>query len=193
MSTILVTHPLPNTQYYAVFDDGGVWTQATSPNDPEALAQLFGEVSSPGTYDAVIFQDTDYTLAFGTSAGFNTKFEGSSTAGIFMAFHIFQADTDAPQSYNSYAEVELGDLVTLRYEATGGGSIIGETVQTLQEGALGTPVEASADIGHVFMRWSDNNTSPTRQDGAANVTYTAIFVSDVVGDANKLVYSQYRK
>ena len=64
----------------------------------------------------------------------------------------------------------------ISYLAGAGGSIDGETLQTLLEGQTGKQVTAVALEGYEFVSWDDGVTEPSRTDTAsANVVYTAIF------------------
>lgn len=66
----------------------------------------------------------------------------------------------------------------LEYLATEGGSISGNTEQSVESGKNGTEVTAIPDNGYVFDRWSDDNSNnPARTDTNvnSNVIATAIF------------------
>ena len=70
-----------------------------------------------------------------------------------------------------------GDIYTIEYRATPGGSIDGESFQVLDLGKDGTEVTAIADEGYVFNMWSDGVLSATRKDPyGADLTVTARFV-----------------
>ncbi|MFC1857034.1 DUF1566 domain-containing protein [Thermodesulfobacteriota bacterium] len=60
------------------------------------------------------------------------------------------------------------NLHTLTYTAGANGSISGETSQTVEHGADGSPVEAVADTGYHFTQWSDGSAANPRTD--TNVT-----------------------
>ncbi|GEM_PF-4678861 len=66
---------------------------------------------------------------------------------------------------------------TLTYAAGAGGSLTGETSQTVNYGADGTAVEAVPDTGYHFVKWSDDSTANPRTDTnvTANVDVTASF------------------
>ncbi|MCI9010103.1 MAG: hypothetical protein HFE27_02845 [Clostridia bacterium] len=59
----------------------------------------------------------------------------------------------------------------IRYEATEGGRIIGETVQTRKFQEDFSQVEAVADEGYVFVRWSDRVLAYRRIDGTLKAYY----------------------
>ena len=65
---------------------------------------------------------------------------------------------------------------TIRYTNTEGGTVEGETVQTVQSWQEGTAVRAVAAEGYVFVGWSDGKTEPERSDTVyAEAEYQAIF------------------
>ena len=65
---------------------------------------------------------------------------------------------------------------TIRYTNTEGGTVEGETVQTVQSWQEGTTVRAVAAEGYVFVGWSDGKTEPERSDTVyAEAEYQAIF------------------
>ena len=68
-------------------------------------------------------------------------------------------------------------VFTLTYTAGEGGTVEGETAQTVKQGGDATPVTAVADEGYEFVAWSDEVTTATRQDTAVskNLTVTARF------------------
>lgn len=55
-------------------------------------------------------------------------------------------------------------LYTLSYHAGVHGVLTGDTLQTVLPGADGTPVEAIADYGYMFVQWSDGHTGNPRTD-----------------------------
>lgn len=67
---------------------------------------------------------------------------------------------------------------SIRYQATSGGTILGETEQIVREGENGTEVIAVADEGYIFLRWSDGKTEHARQEESvqANSSFTAEFI-----------------
>ena len=68
--------------------------------------------------------------------------------------------------------------LTLTYAAGTGGSIIGETSQTVQYGESGTAVTAVPEEGYEFVRWSDGVQTAARTDDnvTADISVTAEFV-----------------
>ena len=72
--------------------------------------------------------------------------------------------------------VRVGSF-TLNYTAAEGGSISGDANQTVAYGASGTAVEAIANEGYRFVKWSDGLTTATREDAnvQADLSVTAEF------------------
>ena len=73
------------------------------------------------------------------------------------------------------------DTCTLTYIAGTGGSISGETRQTVSHGSDGAPVTAEPDSGYYFVDWSDGVATASRTDASvtADITVTAAFNADV--------------
>lgn len=68
---------------------------------------------------------------------------------------------------------------TLTYQAGANGSITGTAVQTVDDGADGTPVTAAANAGYQFVDWSDGATANPRTDTSvhADLVVTASFAA----------------
>lgn len=73
---------------------------------------------------------------------------------------------------------EEGEPFTLTYTAGPGGTVSGETAQSVVPGANGAPVTAVPDEGFAFVSWSDGSVANPRTDLAvgANLSVTANFV-----------------
>ena len=71
---------------------------------------------------------------------------------------------------------------TLRYSAGTGGSITGNSSQTVNRGANGTAVTAVANTGYTFTKWSDDKTTNPRTDTnvQGNINVTAQFEESAV-------------
>lgn len=67
---------------------------------------------------------------------------------------------------------------TLKYAASEGGGVTGETEQVVQEGEDGSTVTAVADFGYKFVKWSDGVTTAERTDRevSGDITVTAEFI-----------------
>ena len=96
----------------------------------------------------------------------------------------------APATYTAEFAIKT---FTVNYTAGEGGSISGQTTQTVDFGQSGTEVTAVADVGYIFKQWSDGKTNPTRSDLPVDnmtvkaefdkvyaVPYTQTFDDDVV-------------
>ena len=93
-----------------------------------------------------------------------------------------ELSTDNPYSFivtddaELVAEFEIATY-TLTYTASEGGSISGETTQTVTYGQSGTEVEAVPNEGYQFLRWSDGLATAKRTDSdvQGDMSVTAIF------------------
>lgn len=66
---------------------------------------------------------------------------------------------------------------TITYRAGQHGSLSGDTVQSVEQGKDGTPVEALPEAGYRFVRWSDGKTDNprTERNVQGDLTVTAEF------------------
>lgn len=80
---------------------------------------------------------------------------------------------------NEYILGPLGEF-TLSYTAGPGGTIAGDTLQSVMQYADGASVRAESEAGAVFTRWSDGITGAERQDVNVtnDITVTAHFSSE---------------
>ena len=90
-----------------------------------------------------------------------------------------RTDSNVTSDITVTAEFRRIEL-TLTYAAGTGGSITGETSQTVLYGESGTAVTAVPDEGYEFVRWSDGVTTATRTDSnvTSDITVTAEFAPD---------------
>ena len=88
--------------------------------------------------------------------------------------------TDTDVAGNISVTAEFASLCHLTYVAGEGGTIEGETVQSVPVGGSGTAVTAMPNEGYAFVRWSDGVTTATRTDTdvAGNISVTAEFEID---------------
>ena len=70
-------------------------------------------------------------------------------------------------------------MYTLTYTSDGGGMLMGNTLQEVENGKNGTTVAAVAYEGYKFAKWDDNVLTATRTETAvsATKTYKALFVA----------------
>ena len=87
-----------------------------------------------------------------------------------------RTDYNVQANLNVTAEFDL-PIYTLSYTASEGGSISGQATQTVQHGGSGSEVEAVAQEGYRFVKWSDGRTTAKRTDYnvQGNLTVTAEF------------------
>ena len=88
--------------------------------------------------------------------------------------------TDTDVAGNISVTAEFASLCHLTYMAGEGGTIEGETVQSVPVGGGGTAVTAVPNEGYAFVRWSDGVTTATRTDAdvTGNISVTAEFEID---------------
>ena len=88
-----------------------------------------------------------------------------------------RTDSNVQRDSSVTAIFELIPTYTLTYTAGEGGSIKGNNTQTVREGQSGTEVEAVANEGYKFVKWSDGRTTAKRTDSnvQANLSVTAEF------------------
>ena len=88
--------------------------------------------------------------------------------------------TDTDVVGNLSVTAEFASLCHLTYVAGEGGTIEGETVQSVPVGGSGTAVTAMPNEGYAFVRWSDGVTTATRMDTdvAGNISVMAEFEID---------------
>ena len=88
--------------------------------------------------------------------------------------------TDTDVAGNISVTAEFASLCHLTYVAGEGGTIEGETVQSVPVGGSGTAVTAVPNERYAFVRWSDGVATATRTDTdvAGNISVTAEFEID---------------
>jgi hypothetical protein len=168
------------------------------------LANLPGAENTPsGTHDVITRVDQisagDYfdnvTLVLqkaGTSAVFGFKLKNAIALGNFeLGANDEDEAVNAIEFTAHYDPTDLDEepweifnpledaltWYTLTYIAGANGSVIGNTVQTVEGGEDGTAVYAHPNELYEFVNWSDTSTDNPRQDTsvAGNITVTANF------------------
>ncbi len=144
-------------------------------------------------------KDLEYSLDGGATS---TTVPGTSITGNQYSFQITASGTysiavriidNAGNVSNEWDDVDVkkdgiivysNSYTTLTYTAGEGGTIEGETVQTVGHGADGTPVKAVPNPGYHFVGWSDGVSTPERTDTnvQGNINVTAVFARNVVED-----------
>ena len=76
------------------------------------------------------------------------------------------------------------NVITVVYEVDGGGTILGDDVQTINKGEGASRVTAVANDGWIFIGWDDGYKNPTRIDEGLteDTVFVAIFENDGSGD-----------
>ncbi len=99
-----------------------------------------------------------------------TGWSGGGCMGIDPCTVTMNADTTVTANFAI-------NTFSLTYAAGAGGSLTGETSQTVNYGEDGTPVDAVANTGYHFVNWSDGSTVNPRTDTnvTADVAVTANF------------------
>ncbi len=104
----------------------------------------------------------------------NYKFAGWSDGDT----NATKRSGDFRKDQTVYAYFHIDPCYTVTYSAEEGGYITGETNQIVYEYKDSISVTATPiDDNHVFVRWSDGSTNPTRQESRVNKnqSYTAYF------------------
>lgn len=86
--------------------------------------------------------------------------------------HMTAQEELADEYKNVVIMVEAASAVTVKYMAETGGTIQGETLQTIVKSGSTTEVTAAAAAGYTFIKWSDGITTEKRSD--QNVTESKI-------------------
>jgi len=130
-------------------------------------------VKANGTITSTATANTGYVFKSWEGSGGGTA-TGQETNMITVA--NVTADGGV---YTAKFEKQAAETVTLTYNTDGNGKVNGEptVTQTINKGANGTAVTATANDGYDFDEWSDGNKNSSRTD--TNVqeskTYTAKF------------------
>jgi len=179
---------VPNANYHFVkWDDGVMTAKRTDKNvtaDKTVTAEfalntytLTYEPGDGGTITGQLLQ----TVAHG---GDGTEVTAVPNAG----YHFVKWDDEKTEATRKETNVTESKTYTAIFEADAttytltyipgeGGTIRGETTQTVAAGGSGTEVEAVANTGYKFKKWDDGLTTAKRTDAnvSADKTYTAEF------------------
>ena len=115
--------------------------------------------------------------------------ETTSVAAVPNAGYVFKqwndGRTDNPRTdvvgtEDKIYTAEFAKTYTLTYIAEEHGKILGKAEQVVLEGENGEEVEAKANAGYHFVKWSDEKMETKRTDLAvmADATYKALFEAD---------------
>ncbi|MFA5646792.1 MAG: InlB B-repeat-containing protein [Bacteroidales bacterium] len=193
-----------NAGYHFVqWSDGVTIAERT---DTEVTADItvaaeFAKDSAPVTYTLTYAVGANGTL---TGEAIQTVEEGADgtavTAVANAGYHFVQWSdglTANPRTDENvtgditvaaeFAEDAVSVTYTLTYTAGTNGTLTGEAIQTVEEGADGTAVAAVANAGYHFVKWSDDKTANPRTD--ANVTADITVVAEFAEDAGSVTYT----
>ena len=90
--------------------------------------------------------------------------------------------TDTDVAGNVSVTAEFASLCHLTYVAGEGGTIEGETVQSVPVGGSGMAVKAVPNEGYTFVRWSDGVTTATRTDTDINSDINVTAEFDIIAN-----------
>ena len=182
---------VPSIGYSFVSWDDGLTTASRSD----------GPITEDLTFTAT-FEINEYTLQFnvtpgGTLTGDTTQVitHGQDGTEVIAAAEpgynfagwsdgvmtLARTPTNVTSSGTFTAIFEQIGEYTIQFNATAGGSIIGNTTQIILEGEDGTEVTAVADPGFNFVGWDDGfgGVSRTPTNVTSSGTFTAIFEQDL--------------
>lgn len=115
------------------------------------------------------------TVAFTLTPGIGQRIASASGCGGTLVGDRF---TTAPATADCAVSIVFAPLqFALQYLAGAHGAIGGDALQTVDYGGSGTEVQAIADVGYQFDRWSDDYPDASRTDAnvTANLSVTALF------------------
>jgi hypothetical protein len=138
-----------------------------------------------------VTQTANGTIAPGTTTpvfGANQTFSITPSNGYSVATVTVDGSSVTPTSSYTFTNVTTTHTLTatyaintytLTYTAGANGSISGTTPQTVNYGASGSAVTATANSGYAFASWSDSSTANPRTDTNVtnNISVTANFVA----------------
>ncbi len=181
-SDAYVTYWSGGTEYVAQIG-GGTWAIKTS------FPGTAGAISSKNSSIGIAYVDgghVKYIESAGTS--FTPAADigaGSAPVPVLGSRHVYYQD-GANVALVSSTEVAAPITYTLAYAAGTGGSIAGNTSQTVVQGASGTEVSAIANEGYYFTGWSDGVQTAARTDTnvQASLSVTANFAAVTIEISN---------
>ena len=164
------------------------WETNQKPNRIDGVPEIETATTRVGTTGEIdlltIFEDADGdTLSYEVSidGGENVSAARSyiyTPSEVGVKTFVFVAYDGAVYSDDTYTiTITAVGEHTLTYLAGDNGSITGSSPQTVWYGENGTAVEAVADTGYHFAKWSDESTDNPRRDKnvTADIEVTALF------------------
>ncbi|WP_133241452.1 InlB B-repeat-containing protein [Balneicella halophila] len=168
------------------------WSDGSTDN-PRKDTNVTSDISVVAEFSEIVTPPTEYTLSYTAGNGGRISGEASQTVEEGESGSTVEAIADSGYEFVKWSDgstdnprkdtnvtsdisvvAEFSEIVTppteytLSYTAGNGGRISGEATQTVEEGESGSTVEAIADSGYEFVKWSDGSTDNPRKD--MNVT-----------------------
>jgi len=185
---------VPNAGYHFVD-----WSDGSTDN-PRSDASLEENISvtanfAINNYTLSYLAGTGGTLTGSTTQAINYGGDASEVSAVAdTGFYFVDWSDDVTTATRTDLNISANATLTanfatttflLSYTAGAGGSISGDSNQTIDYGEDGSAVTAVADSAYQFSRWSDGLTSNTRTDTnvLANHSYSAIFTAIGSGHA----------
>ncbi|HPQ33338.1 MAG TPA: InlB B-repeat-containing protein, partial [Tenuifilaceae bacterium] len=177
----------PNTGNHFVSWSGGI--SSTNPTESFSMVSDFTITATfeINTYTLTYSAGTNGSLSGETSQNVNHGENGTTITAIpNTGYHFVQwsdgvtsnprTDNNVTGNINVTAQFAI-NTYTVQYSADAGGSISGNTSQTINYGANGTAVTAVPNTGYYFTQWSDGNTDNPRTDNnvTENISVSAEF------------------
>jgi M6 family metalloprotease-like protein len=215
-----VTANAPTGYHFIHWAKGGVEYSTSAEIAPEAITESMTLIA--------VFAINQYSVTFETDGTINASLTGelsqnvnyggdctSVTANAPTGYHFAKwtkndleysvnnplTVTDISESMTFVAVFSVGSY-TLTYAAGAGGSISGETTQTVEHGGNAIEVVATPDTGYHFVRWSDGVLVASRTDenvissinatayfeiNTYTMTYSAGLHGTIEGEKNQVV------
>ena len=197
-TTQTVNYSASGTEVIAVPDTGYhfVGWSDTPGTDHRTDVNVMGDITVSAT-----FAINTYTLSYiagthGTLTGTASQIVNVGASGSLVTavpdtgYHFIswsdsvatatRTDTNVQANITASASFAI-NTYTLAYSAGANGTITGSSPQTVNYGASGTQVSATADSGYQFVNWSDASAANPRTDAnvTSNITVTANFTAVV--------------
>ncbi|MCX6063129.1 MAG: InlB B-repeat-containing protein, partial [Caldiserica bacterium] len=175
------------------------WSDASTVN-PRTDTNVTADITVTATFAVDTFAITASAGANGAidpsgcvsvNYGSNLTFTITANTGYHVLDVLVDGSTVGAVPSYSFTNVTANHTIavsfsintyTLTYTAGANGTVTGTSPQTVNQGASGTTVTATPNVGYHFVSWSDNNstTAAARTDTAvtANVNATATFAVD---------------
>jgi len=182
---------VPDTGYHFVRWSDGVLTAARTDTGVTGDIALLAEFSV-NTYTLTYTAGANGSISGNSPQTVDHGGSGTAVTAVPDAYHHFvqwnDGSTQNPRT-DTYVTANISvtaifalNTYTLTYTAGSGGSVSGNSPQTVDHGGSGTAVTAVPDTGYHFVRWSDGVLTATRTDSnvIANLAVTAEFAQNIL-------------